>query len=135
MPRHSKRPGPPPSSVVATGQPYGQAGEQEDFLRQTKQTVAQQDARQPRPANPADILGAATAFTPPPMTPLGAPSTRPGEPVTAGLDIGAGPGSDSLPGYMAPPNSAQELRDAYRRFPSEALRELIEELELDEGGV
>lgn len=30
------------------------------------------------------------------MTPFGAPSTRPDEPVTAGVDVGAGPGSAIL---------------------------------------
>lgn len=35
---------------------------------------------------------------------LGAPSARPDEPVTAGVDIGPGPGSDVLPGGPQTPN-------------------------------
>lgn len=39
--------------------------------------------------------------TPPQLTPLGAPTTRPGEPVTHGVDIGPGGGSNVLmPGPM-----------------------------------
>lgn len=30
------------------------------------------------------------------LTPFGAPTQRPDEPVTAGIDMGAGPGSDAL---------------------------------------
>ncbi len=32
----------------------------------------------------------------PPVTPFGAASTKPGEPVTSGVDIGAGPGSEAV---------------------------------------
>lgn len=39
---------------------------------------------------------AKTADTRPSVTPLYAPTERPGEPVTAGIDQGAGPGSDAL---------------------------------------
>jgi len=38
---------------------------------------------------------------PPQFTPINAPTGRPGEPVTAGVDIGAGPGSSVL--GMKPP--------------------------------
>jgi hypothetical protein len=41
---------------------------------------------------------AGTQSTPslPPITPLTAPTERPNEPVTAGMDFGAGPGSEAL---------------------------------------
>lgn len=39
---------------------------------------------------------AKTTDTRPSVTPLYAPTERPGEPVTAGIDQGAGPGSDAL---------------------------------------
>lgn len=39
---------------------------------------------------------AKTADTRPSVTPLYAPTERPGEPVTAGIDQGAGPGSNAL---------------------------------------
>jgi len=32
----------------------------------------------------------------PPLTPLTAPTERPDEPITAGMDFGAGPGSEAL---------------------------------------
>lgn len=41
------------------------------------------------------MSGAPTA-APVPVTPFGAPSARPGEPVTAGAALGAGPGVESL---------------------------------------
>lgn len=49
--------------------------------------------------------GAAPSGPLPP--PLDAPTTRSGEPVTAGVDAGAGPGSDSL-GLFDPSNMAAE---------------------------
>jgi hypothetical protein len=45
-----------------------------------------------RPTPAAEVRAAAGE----PVTPLFAPSQRPGEPVTAGIDAGMGPGSSSL---------------------------------------
>jgi hypothetical protein len=49
--------------------------------------------------------GAPMYATPPPKppTPLFAPSQRPGEPITAGVDIGDGPGSELVAGGPAGP--------------------------------
>lgn len=58
-----------------TGLPYGQAGA----------LVAQQQGA-PMSATPA----------PPSVTPLHAPTQRPGQPVTAGAAAGAGPGPEAL---------------------------------------
>jgi hypothetical protein len=46
-----------------------------------------------RPAPASEVKQAATMGE---VTPLFAPSSRPSEPVTAGVDIGAGPGADAL---------------------------------------
>ena len=46
-----------------------------------------------RPARAGDVREAATQS---PLTELYAPSQRPGEPITAGIDMGAGPGSSAL---------------------------------------
>jgi len=46
-----------------------------------------------RPARAGDVREAATQG---PVTELFAPSQRPGEPITAGADIGDGPGSNAL---------------------------------------
>lgn len=61
---------------VAKGQPYGEAG---------AQVAAQQAVPEASGALP-DLAGAQTSaqnFQPPPVVPLGAPSMRPNEPVTA----------------------------------------------------
>ena len=46
-----------------------------------------------RPARAGDVREAAAQG---PVTELFAPTTRPGEPITAGIDRGAGPGSSAL---------------------------------------
>ena len=46
-----------------------------------------------RPARAGDVREAATQA---PITELYAPSQRPDEPITAGIDMGAGPGSSAL---------------------------------------
>ena len=46
-----------------------------------------------RPARAGDVREAATQA---PVTELFAPTTRPSEPITAGIDMGAGPGSNAL---------------------------------------
>ena len=46
-----------------------------------------------RPARAGDVREAATQG---PVTELFAPSQRPNEPITAGIDIGAGPGASAL---------------------------------------
>ena len=46
-----------------------------------------------RPARAGDVREAATQS---PLTELYAPSQRPNEPITAGIDMGAGPGANAL---------------------------------------
>lgn len=46
----------------------------------------------------------------PPVTPLGAPSERPDEPVTAGAPVGEGPGPEALGFGDGPPPEMQTLK-------------------------
>lgn len=93
-----------------TGQTYGQRAEQE----RAQQMV-------PTGAPPTDIV------------PLGAPSERPSEPVTAGLPMGAGPGPEAIAGVGIQPGSRQDLvlqiRAIASRYPNPALLALLTELE------
>jgi len=50
-----------------------------------------------KPAAPAEVAQATMAPEMPQVTPLNAPSARPYEPITTGVDIGAGAGSEVLP--------------------------------------
>lgn len=45
--------------------------------------------------------------TPAPMVSLMAPTQRPNEPVTAGIDLGAGPGSEAI---ITPPQQQSDIR-------------------------
>lgn len=127
MPRGSRRAGTPGVTysnrtdlngtvpvMAAPDQPYGEAGAQ-------------------RAAQQAVPLRGAPPVPRPPVTPdqvpnLLDPTARPGEPVTAGLPVGAGPGPEVL--GMGLGNAVlDELREAYRLTRSEALRDMIEDIE------
>lgn len=84
-------------------------------------TVTAAAGGQTAPAQPAQ------PFVTPDMIPrLDDPSTRPQEPVTAGLASGLGPGPEALGGMVAPqdPNLAT-LQAAYLRNPTPELRAVI----------
>lgn len=125
-------PPPPPSQplTVAPGQPYGEAGAQRDAMRALplpdirgqQQAAIGQPPPAPGPAaTPAAYDGSqlqaearAMPFRP---VPLGAPTARPNEPVTAGSPLGAGPGPEALNPAAAPtPQTTADLlsRLAYR---------------------
>ena len=61
-----------------SGLPYGEG----------KATYEQQAA--------APMAGAGMPMAMPPVTPINAPTTRPDEPITAGVDFGPGPGSEII---------------------------------------
>ena len=66
-------------------------------------------------------------------TPLMAPSTRPSEPITSGVDVGAGAGSEAL-GQL--PNKAYTLSEVFRNlipYDPSGDTELIYRRLLDEG--
>lgn len=78
--------------MAATGQQYGKATAQREAQRAL-----------PMAAAPLPATGGAPAVSrqvpqqmPGQVTPLDAPSQRPGEPVTAGVPVGAGPGPEVL---------------------------------------
>lgn len=63
---------------------------------------------------------------------LDAPSARPGEPLTHGAPIGPGAGPEVLAAHgLDTSDPSDVLRALYARFPSEDLRELLEDV--DEG--
>lgn len=66
---------------------YGERKQTEEIMQgaPTAKTRGAADPKLGRPANPMT-----------PVTPLFSPSTRPEEPITAGIDMGAGPGSEIL---------------------------------------
>lgn len=71
------------------------------------------------------------------VIPFDAPSRYPDEPITAGIDHGEGPGSESRPAVGTlrdeePDAVAATIRQAYAQFPSPYLRRLVERLD-DEG--
>jgi hypothetical protein len=86
-----------PANVSATGG-NGQAGTATQPARyisglpygQGQETMAQQTAA------PMAGTAASIGLNLPAITPLSAPTERPDEPVTAGMDFGAGPGSEAL---------------------------------------
>lgn len=59
---------------------------------------------------------------------LDAPTQRPNEPVTAGVDVGPGPGPEVLGGPRRD-RTADLLRAAYDRYPSAHLRVMVQRLE------
>lgn len=137
MPRGGRRSGKPGATYTnrsdlnaqpvrtAPGQTYGLA---------TQQANAQRAL--PLPASPP--VQASPAPAAPPIAPepgmLHAPTTRPNEPVTAGLPIGAGPGTEALGALGA--NDDQVIANLYRAYqnnPNEGLRAIIEQAERARG--
>lgn len=76
-------------ATAATGQPYGEAGKQ----LAAQKIVPMGTTPVPAPAAPPAPMGPG----PGELTALNAPSERPNEPLTHGLSIGAGAGSEVLP--------------------------------------
>lgn len=106
-----------PAMMAARGQTYGKRKQQEDAQRAVPMGRSPVEARQvvrPQPAAPG-------SFT--------APSSRPDEPITAGAPFGPGPS----PMELGMPTEAQveddalrEMREIYRRFPSQDLFDVIQ---------
>ena len=83
----------------------------------------------PRRPPSADLPARRPVVAPGTLTSLRAPTTRPGEPVTAGLPIGAGPGPEVLGAGLQPDEALYHLRAVYRSYPREEIRRLIERAE------
>jgi hypothetical protein len=122
---------------AATGQQYGQ---------RIQQIAAQRAMPVGRPATDAVPQGGGRSATtsgsapaappagplPGGLMPLDAPSQRPGEPVTAGLAVGPGAGPEALgPMRGQSEDVATELRAIYSRFPTDAMRALLQNLDDD----
>lgn len=89
--------GPTQALSVASGLPYG---DRQGLLDSEK--TAGMAAADPAPSTPKIQVGPPPQNggpgqgAPPQMTPFGAPTQNPNEPVTNGVDIGAGQGSDAI---------------------------------------
>ena len=102
------------------GMPYGEG--RSTYDQQTAAPMSGGTAMPPAPSMPSL----------PPVLSLNAPTTRPDEPLTAGLDIGEGPGSE----VMNVPNRSQSLVDTIRylaQFDPSGDAELIYRTLTDQG--
>lgn len=104
---------------TAPGQVYG---------AQAAQARAQQAVPLPT-SPPAQAPAPQPMPTPPDPGMLHAPTARPGEPVTAGLPIGAGPGPEALPGGLPQDQVLANMYRAFQMAPSDGLRALIAQTE------
>jgi len=87
--------------------PANQYGDQKDIAEiASGAPIARTPDTRPTPASRIQEATQGTAATP--VTPLFAPTQRPEEPITAGIDMGAGPGSNAL--MMK--KTSQKLSDA-----------------------
>ena len=73
-----------------SGLPYGEGQAMMDIQGSAPMAAAPSIEQSNMPS------GLASAAASQPLTPFGAPTERPNEPITAGMDFGAGPGSESL---------------------------------------
>lgn len=113
--------GPAQGAKYISGLPYGQGQATYD-----QQTAAPMAAASPMPSAPA----VAPMEMP---TPLMAPTSRPNEPITAGINMGAGPGSEVM---MDRPSETKTITDTLReliRFDPSGDTELIYRTLVDEG--
>lgn len=119
-----------PVSTVPN-QPYGQAGQQAEA--QKVAPLAGKGAGMPPP--PAAAGGGQGPMPPqmgPPPKPLDAPTDKPGQPLMAGAPIGPGPGPEALPNVQQPTDVlGLFLREMYRAEPSEDIRQLIQQHEMN----
>lgn len=102
--------------AAAKGQTYGKATEQ----------MASQSAV-PMGASPADVAAGRVAKQATKLTPLGAPTQRPDEPITAGAPFGPGPNmfQAGIPMMTQTDQAVQELRAIAQMFPSDDLDDLL----------
>lgn len=101
------------------GQTYGQAGQQ---------LAAQHAIPLPAQASPPSAGGGGAAPPAPapggaPLTPIDAPTQRPGEPLTTGIAGGAGPGPEALQGATLSP--IDEIRAMFAANPNDDTRRLL----------
>lgn len=118
---------------VASGQTYGRRAEQQAAQRALPVGPPPPSAAPAPMTAPAAAPAAPMGPLPGSLTPLTAPTARPGEPVMAGVPMGAGPGVEAL-GALGQAGSEEDvvmaLRAAYDAYPSEDLRLILERLDL-----
>lgn len=110
MPRGGRRSGTPGKAYSnrvdlnrpAPGQQYGKATAQQQALKAVPMQHQPEPPSGGAPSQAPDLMGMAEGWNPLNGSPTQDPN--PDKPVTAGLDIGAGPGSDVLPTIQPPPN-------------------------------
>lgn len=106
--------------------PAQKHGERQETVQQQRSAPMASNAR------PVDAVGvvrqAAQNFDFQPLPPFDRPTEFPDEPLTAGLSTGPGPGPEILP--SADDDVIAQLRGLYLRFPTEELREVIEDAEM-----
>lgn len=120
--------------AAASGQAYGARAEQMAAQRAIP-VAPPPSAVSPAPASAGGPGASSPAPGPLPgqVVPLDAPSMRPNEPLTAGMDMGAGPGRSVLgPLGMGGEDVAGQLRAIYSQFPNEDIRSLLELLDEDD---
>ena len=120
-PNRSDLRNPATKKVAFTGQTYGQATQQ----------ASSQQAVSPGSA-PADVQAQQVARPVPGAQSLTRPTERPGEPITAGADIGAGP--NAMQAGLTKPIMPQDdtltrLCALYSMFPNDDLANMISKYE------
>lgn len=113
--------GPGAYSARTDGQPI-QDIPNADYGEQSEYRSLQQGAPLARKPHVAPGRGGGQGAAPPQVTPFGAPSERPGEPVTAGADAGPGPGQASLGLPMDP---LQERKADVANIPPGMIQAMI----------
>lgn len=136
MPRKQKRGGHGGARQGTPGTAYSNRSDLTQAPRavsgQTYGVRSQQIASQravPLPQAPSPAVGSAPPGPPPPgggaplPPPINAPTQNPGQPLTAGIPSGAGPGPEALgPGGLSP---IDEVRAMFAANPNSDMRRLL----------
>lgn len=103
---------------VAPNQEYGQAQALENAQRVVPLPNQPVPAAQPPapPPAPTGAMGGPPGLPPPDLGPLSRPTERPGEPVTAGLPTGPGPGPEVLGMGSQPFDPTQADAQQFARY-------------------
>lgn len=103
---------------TAPSSTYGEAAASERAQQAVPLPQSAAPAMAPPPASPGPLPG---------DLPIARPTDRPGEPLTAGMPLGAGPGPSAAMPAVDP--VVENLRAAARAFPNPAIFSLLERVE------
>jgi hypothetical protein len=81
----------------------------------------------------APMQGTDIPSTPSPIVPLTAPTSRPEEPITSGVDFGEGPGSEALINMPSPQINITNILSRLAQYDDSGDTELIYRRLLDSG--